>query len=421
VDLFERLPSPYGLVRSGVAPDHQGIKKVSKAFDRIAAHDRLRYFGNVTVGKDISAKELMEHYDQVLYAVGAASDRRLGIPGEDLQGSYAATAFVGWYNGHPDYRDQKFDLTAKRAVVVGLGNVAMDVTRILARDPKELAETDIADYALAALRESKIEEVVVLGRRGPAQSAFTPREIMDIGELPGVQLRIDGEPGTIRRDEALVGAVKKNVDYLAEVAALPHDTSAKRVVRLRFLCSPTAVVGDDGRMVALEVEHNELLEGADGRLRARGTGERQTIEAGLLFRSIGYRGIPIDGVPFDEESGTIPNSAGRVLSQAGGELIPGLYTVGWIKRGPSGLIGTNKSCAKETADLMLADARDQGDPSRSLPDKTAVERLLAQRGVRVVSIADWQRLDDVETTNGKKGGKVREKLTSVDAMLKALG
>lgn len=418
VDVFERLPTPYGLVRSGVAPDHQGIKKVTKAFDKVSEHERFRFFGNVQVGKDVQHEELLEHYDQVLYAVGSATDRRLGIEGEDLLGSHPATEFVGWYNGHPDFRRLEFDLSARRAVVVGLGNVAMDVTRILVRDPAELADTDIASYALAELQRSQVEEVVLLGRRGAKEAAFTPRELRDIAELPGVSVEIDGGLEAIGQSEGLSGVEQKNVELLRELASAPRR-EARRRVRLRFLCSPVSLSGQGGRVSEVKLEANELVEGPDGKTRARGTGRIETLQAGLVFRSIGYRGTAQLGVPFDHGSGTIPNAEGRVLQAPGGPVVPGVYAVGWIKRGPSGLIGTNKSDAKETADCMLVDAAQATSP-RSLPQQSALPELLLARKLRVVDLASWKLLDQLETERGKVPGKVREKFYEVAAMLEAL-
>jgi ferredoxin--NADP+ reductase len=418
VDLFERLPTPYGLVRSGVAPDHQSIKKVTKAFDKIAEHERFRFFGHVQVGKDIQHGELLEHYDQVLYAVGSATDRRLGIAGEDLVGSHPATAFVGWYNGHPDYRHLQFDLSAKRAIVVGLGNVAMDVTRILARDPEELAETDIASYALAALRKSQVEEVVLVGRRGAKEAAFTPRELKDIAELPGVTVQVDGGAHSVGSSDGLSGSAKQNVDFMLELSGAAAKP-ARRRVRLRFLCSPVELLGEGGHVRQVKVEANELVETPEGKTRARGTGRFETLEAGLVFRSIGYKGTALPGVPFDERAGTIPNREGRVLSSPGGQVVDNLYTVGWIKRGPSGLIGTNKSDAKETADCMLNDAL-RAETAKRLPKAGSVLELLSARKVRVVDLAAWKRLDALETARGTQLGKVREKFYDANDMLDAL-
>lgn len=415
VDMFERLPCPFGLVRSGVAPDHQSIKKVSKAFERIAAHERFRFFGNVEVGKDILHEDLMKNYHQVVYATGSPTDRRLNIDGEDLGGSHAATAFVGWYNGHPDFRNETFDLSCPRAIVVGLGNVAMDVARILMKDPKELEDSDMASYALDALKQSKLREVVLLGRRGAAQAAFTPREIMDIAELSGVELFIDG-PAIDPPTDDLTGDAKKNVEFLHEVSKRTPGETPRRV-RLKLLCSPVEIVGESGKMNAVRIEHNKLVD-SGGRLSARGTGEFETIEAGLIFRSIGYFGTPLASVPFDEKKGTIPNEKGQVTDGPGGPPVVGLYTVGWIKRGPSGLIGTNKSDAKDTTDTMLAKA--PGLAERELPPASTIDELLASRKVRPITIADWRVIDELELANGKKVGKVREKFYGSLEMLEAL-
>ena len=416
VDLFERLPSPHGLVRSGVAPDHQSIKKVTKAFDRIASHERLRYFGNVEVGSDIKHEELMQHYDQVVYTTGAPTDRQLAIPGEDLPGSHAATSFVGWYNGHPDFVDEEFDLSGNRAVVVGLGNVAMDVARILIQKPAGLADTDIADYAFAALERSQVREVVLLGRRGAAQAAFSPREIRDIDELEDVELSIDQPEETLALSAAnFSGDAQKNLEFLQEVARRPAQQAPRRV-RLRFLCSPVELLGGN-RVEAVKVEKNRLIERGEGRFSAEGTGQFETFGTHLVFRSIGYRGTALPGVPFDEEWGVVCNTKGRVTECRGGRVVPRLYTAGWIKRGPVGLIGTNKTDAKETVDQMLQDAAIQrpiGSPSSAVVD------LLLERGVQMVTIADWRVIDELELAQGKKLGKVRLKLCSPQAMLEAL-
>lgn len=416
VDLFERLPSPHGLVRSGVAPDHQSIKKVTKAFDRIATHERLRYFGNVEVGSDIKHEELMQQYDQVVYTTGAPTDRQLGVPGEHLPGSHAATSFVGWYNGHPDFVEESFDLSGHRAVVVGLGNVAMDVARILIQKPEGLASTDIADYAFAALEASQVREVVLLGRRGAAQAAFSPREIRDIDELDDVALSIDEPEETLALSPAdFSGDAQKNLEFLQEVARRPPRQASRRV-RLRFLCSPVELLGRD-RVEAVKLEKNRLVERSPGRFSAEGTGQFETLDTALVFRSIGYRGTALPGVPFDDEWGVVCNTKGRVTECRGGAVVPRLYTAGWIKRGPVGLIGTNKTDAKETVDQMLQDAASQrpiGAP------KQAVLELLMQRGVQVVTIADWQVIDELELAQGKKLGKVRAKLCSPKAMLEAL-
>ena len=413
VDLYERLPAPFGLVRYGVAPDHQTIKRVAGAFDRTAKQPGFRFRGHVEVGRDLAVEELRRAYHAVLLAYGASTDRRMGVPGEDLAGSHAATAFVAWYNSHPDHRDDRYDLSSERAVVVGLGNVALDVARILVRRTEELGATDISDSALAALRESRIREVVLLGRRGPAEAAFDQGELADIVALPGVEVVVEGD---VRFDvpEGAEAAVRKNVEYLATLPREP-SMSAERRVRLRFLASPVELLGEAGRVRALVLEDNELSE-SNGRVSARGTGQKHELATGFVVRSIGYQGLPLPGTPFDAKRAVVPNEAGRVLG-ADGAPAPGLYVTGWIKRGPSGLIGTNKACAKETTDLLLADLQSLPEPTLT-PE--AVDVLLAERGVKVVGYDAWRTIDAAELTRGATKGKVRDKFTTVSEMLGVL-
>ena len=342
VDMIERLPTPWGLVRSGVAPDHPKIKSVTRVYEKTAAHPRFRYFGNVTFGEHVSREDLLEHYHAVVYATGSPSDRPLGIPGEDLPGSHAATEFVGWYNGHPDHTQLEVDLlSAERAVVIGNGNVALDVARMLVLAPEELAPTDTADHALAVLAASQVREVVIVGRRGPAQAAFTNPELLELGELADADVIVDADE--LERALAVHDAdaeeditSRRNVEILREYATREPKGHRKRIV-LRFLVSPAALIADEqGRLGAVELIRNELVPGPAGGLRAQATDERETIPAGLAFRAIGYRGLPLPGVPFDERSAVIPNEGGRVLDAADGDPVPGEYVVGWIKRGPSG-------------------------------------------------------------------------------------
>lgn len=423
VDMFDRLPTPYGLVRGGVAPDHQKIKSVVLVYERIASAPEFRFFGNVRVGEGLSAAELARHYDQVVWAVGNESDRRLGVPGEDLAGSHSATAFVGWYNGHPDHRENSFDLSCERAAVIGVGNVAMDVTRILARDPAELAKTDIADYALEALRRSRVREVFLLGRRGPAQAAFSPAEIQEIGELSRADLVVD--PKELALDSASEAALapdpeaRRIVDYLREVARRGEGSRPNKV-RLRFCVSPAELLGEGGRVRALRLEGNALVPDGKGGVKARGTGRFETVPVGLVFRSVGYRGVPVPGVPFDEKSGRIPNDKGRVFG-SDGKPLPGHYVVGWAKRGPSGLIGTNRADSVATVAAMLEDAKAGAFPRAAEPDPEALPRLLRARGLRFVTFQDWKRLDALERERGAAQGKVREKFSRVPEMLAALG
>jgi ferredoxin/flavodoxin---NADP+ reductase len=416
IDFINRLPTPYGLVREGVAPDHQSIKAVTRVYEKLAAGEQVRYFGNVTFGKDLGHEELRRHYDQVVYAVGAQSDRRMGIPGEDLAGSLPATIFVGWYNGHPDYSDLQPDLSAERVLVVGNGNVAMDVTRILATAPDELATTDIADHALAALRESRVREVVMLGRRGPVQAAFTTPELKEFGELAGVDVIVD--PADLELDERSQAALAddkvatKNLELLRAYAAR-GATGAERRIVMRFLVSPVELIGAEGRVAAVKIERNRLVQSDDGSLRPRGTGEYETIPCGMVLRSVGYKGVALPGVPFNEASGTIPNVAGRVSSQRDGTIVPGEYVVGWAKRGPSGVIGTNKPDAVATVQAMIEDLAEL----QPAPEDGDIAELLRARGVEYVSYADWKLLDGHETQAGAAQGRPRVKVTAVDAML----
>jgi len=426
VDLFERLPTPWGLVRSGVAPDHPKIKSVTRVYEKTAAHPRFRYFGNVTFGEHVSREELLRHYHAVVYATGSPSDRPLGIPGEELPGSHAATEFVGWYNGHPDHTDLEVDLlTAERAVVIGNGNVAIDVARMLVLAPVELAPTDTADHALEVLAASRVKEVVVIGRRGPAQSAFTNPELLELGELADADVIVDEdelERGLAVEDPKAAedATARRNVEILREYARREPSGRPKRIV-LRFLLSPTALVaGESGHLGAVELVRNELVAGQDGALKAKATDEHETIQAGLLFRAIGYRGIALPSVPFDERSAVIPNEAGRVRDADSGELLPREYVVGWIKRGTSGDIGTNKKDAQETVDAIFADlAAGNGHPPHSPedPDPQSVEKLLRERQPQLVTYEGWEAIDRHERSLGEASGRPRVKLTNIDEML----
>lgn len=419
VDLFDRLPTPYGLVRFGVAPDHPKIKSVIKVYDKVAAKPGFRFFGGVRIGEDLTHQELAARYHAVIYTTGASHDRRLGIPGEDLPGSVAATDFVAWYNGHPDAKDLTFDLSVGRAVVIGNGNVAVDVARMLALTPEELKVTDTADHAIEALSSSEIEEIVVLGRRGLAQAAFTNPELRELGELQDADIVVDpaevvldeGSENWLNRDGA-DARERKNVEIATEYSTRTPAGKKRRVV-LRFLASPVKIVGED-RVEGIEIVKNELVADDDGWLSARPTSETETIECGLVLRSIGYRGQPLDGVPFDDQRATVNNLDGRVLDPETAEPIPGLYTAGWIKRGPSGIIGTNKKCANDTVAQLAAD-----HAAGTLPEPTEhgdVTDLLAERETRYVDYPGWQRIDQHETALGEPQGRPRVKLVDVDEM-----
>ncbi|MGH2865086.1 MAG: FAD-dependent oxidoreductase [Solirubrobacteraceae bacterium] len=438
VDIIERLPTPWGLVRSGVAPDHPKIKSVSRIYEKTAAQPRFRYFGNVTFGVHVSREDLLEHYHAIVYATGSPSDRPLGIPGEELPGSHAATEFVGWYNGHPDHTDLEVDLLcAERAVVIGNGNVALDVARMLVLARAELASTDTADHALQVLAASKVREVVILGRRGPAQAAFTNPELLELGELADADVIVD--PQELERALAVHDAnaqaeitSRRNVEILRDYASREPKGQRKRIV-LRFLLSPVAFHADEhGRLGSVELIRNELIASPSGGLRAQATAERETIAAGLAFRAIGYRGLPLPGVPFDERGAVIRNEGGRVIDGEGGAQVPGEYVVGWIKRGPSGVIGTNKKDAQETVDAMLADLSplisSNGSPTPAAhdavhlpgtPDARAVEALLRSRQPRLITYSGWEAIDRRERALGEADGRPRVKLTTIEELLRA--
>jgi ferredoxin--NADP+ reductase len=476
VDMLERLPTPHGLVRSGVAPDHPKIKTVTRVYEKTALHPRFRFFGNVELGRDVSVEELREHYHAIVYAVGAAADRPLGIPGESLRGSWAATDFVGWYNGHPDHRDVELDLKCERAVVIGNGNVALDVARMLTLDHDELAATDIADHALEALRESELREVIVVGRRGPAQAAFTNPELLELGEMRGVDVIVHSEElerALAVADPNMDPTRERNVKALREYArrsgareddapaenapggganaegtaagetpegsagggetsegkatgggdATPDEDAPRRRIVLRFLLSPVEILGEEDdedeppRVAAVRLAHNELLADAEGRLRAVATGEHETIDAKLVLRAVGYRGRALPGVPFDERNGVILNQHGRVRDEHG-RVRRGEYAVGWIKRGPTGVIGTNKKDAQETVNALLEDLA-QGNAllSPPRPDPKAIEELLRARRPQLVTYEGWLEIDRHERTRGEPQGRPRVKLTRIEEML----
>jgi ferredoxin--NADP+ reductase len=417
VDLFDRLPTPFGLVRAGVAPDHPKIKSVVRIYEKTAAKEGFRFFGGVELGRDLHRADLLERYHAVLYAIGAATDRRLGIPGEELAGSEAATTFVGWYNGHPDHPDRDFDLNCERVVVVGNGNVAIDCARMVALSAEELRTTDTADHAIDVLSSDAVREIVILGRRGPAQAAFTNPELLELGELERADVIVD--PADMELDPASQAWLdsdeadktsRENVRILREYAAREPAGKPKRIV-LRFLTSPVELLGD-GRVEKIVVERNRLEAREDGSLAARSTGHRETIDCGLVLRSIGYKGIAIPEVPFDERRGTIPNVAGRVVD--GEHHLTGEYVTGWIRRGPSGVIGTNKKDGQEAASSLRADA-EAGILNEPANDRDIAD-LLAERGVDAVSWEGWQRIDQHEQRLGSDSGRPRVKLTRYELL-----
>ncbi|BBY07675.1 FAD-dependent oxidoreductase [Mycobacterium noviomagense] len=416
VDMLEMLPTPWGLVRSGVAPDHPKIKSISKQFEKTAEDPRFRFFGNVVIGEHIQAAELAERYDAVIYAVGAQSDRALNIPGEHLPGSIAAVDFVGWYNAHPHFAQMAPDLSGARAVVIGNGNVALDVARILVSDPDELAQTDIADHALESLRPRGVEEVVIIGRRGPLQTAFTTLELRELGTLAalqGVDVVVDPADleGISDEDAAAVGKTcKQNIAVLRDYASRDHRPGHRRLV-FRFFTSPIEIKGE-GRVERIVLGRNELVTDDSGRVVAKDTGAREELPVQLVVRSVGYRGVPTPGLPFDERSGTIPNTNGRV------EGSRNEYVVGWIKRGPTGVIGTNKKDSQDTVDTLLADlaAAQLADFPEDHADKLA--DWLLSRQPKLITATHWQAIDQHERSAGEPHGRPRVKLSSLDELLR---
>ncbi len=434
IDLINRMPAPFGLVRDGVAADHQAIKSVSRIYDRILSRDRVRYFGNVALGRDLAIGELRGLYDQIVFAVGAQSDRRLGIPGEELRGSHGALHFVGWYNGHPDFCTQSFDLDCEEVVVIGNGNVALDVARILVHGRDRLASTDIADHALEALGRSRVRRVTVLGRRGPAQASFTNPELREFGALEGVravanaaELELDAASAAEvaaspvkTRNMATLGDYAKDENFLQDADS--GATGGERTVQFRFLVSPLELLGEEGRVTGVRVERNRLVAEEGGYIGAVGTGEQWVIPCGLVIRSVGYRGAPIPGVPFDERRGIVPNEGGRVVRKSG-EVVPGEYVVGWAKRGPSGVIGTNKADSAATVALMREDLEaGVRAGSHAEPGKAGdLVDLLRSRSVRWVDVEGWRRIDAHETGRGEVEGRPRVKLVTVEEMLQVAG
>ncbi|GAA5511716.1 NADPH-ferredoxin reductase FprA [Deinococcus carri] len=410
VDVFDRLPTPYGLVRYGVAPDHLTIKSVTKGFEKTLSDPRVRFLGNVEFGTDLTHEEARQHYDAVVYTVGASSDRRLGIPGEDLRGSMSATEFVAWYNGHPDAAARDMVLSATGVAVVGVGNVALDVSRILVKTTEELHSSDIAAHALGALEHSHVRDVWVLGRRGPLQAKFTTKELREFGELSGADPVVKPEEIAVSEaEEAQVSdnTVKKNLEVLRDFAGRTPEGKDRRI-HLRFLVSPVEIVDDgQGNVGGLKVEKNRL----DEQGNAVGTGEYETLPVQMVLRSVGYKGVSLPGVPFDERRGVIPNLEGRVEGRAGE------YTAGWIKRGPSGVIGTNRKDAVDTVAHLLTDAKAGTLPAAPQPTREAVDALLQGRGVDVYTFHDWQVLDTHELAQGQAQGRPRAKVVHKHEML----
>jgi ferredoxin--NADP+ reductase len=420
VDMFDRLPTPYGLVRGGVAPDHQSIKAVTRVYEKTAARPTFRFLGNVCLGRDVTVEELRRHYHQIVYAVGNEDDRRLGIPCEGIPRCTPATVFIGWYNGHPDYRQAKIDLSVSRVAVVGNGNVAIDAARILLRTPAELERTDVAAHALEALRHSRVREVFILGRRGPEHASFTPPELKEFGEMEDVDPIVAPEElaGCVIPETAGGSQQEKNLKILQSYAARQPGGRAKKLY-LRFRVSPVEIIADaDGKVAGLVLEKNRLEIQPDGTASARGTGETEVLEVGMVLPAIGFAAKRIDGIPYDEKAKVIANEDGRVIDPVSRAVIANEYVVGWARTGPQGLIGSHKGASAHVVEHMMADGA--GLDARELPDREAIDSLLRQRGVQIVSFNDWKRLDDVEVARGERRGAPRDKIVDVETMLEVL-
>lgn len=423
VDMFERLPVPFGLVRLGVAPDHQAVKRVVNVYNKIAAARGFRYFGNVELGRDMQIEDLERRYDQIVYAFGCSKSSKIGLPGEDLAGVHGAAEMVGWYNGHPDFRDERYKLDeVEHAVVIGNGNVAIDVARMLLQPPERLAPSDISDAALGELRRSSIREVSMLGRRGPAQAAYSAKELEEVDEVDDVELvvsRREARPDPISAawlEEKGSRGKQRSVRFLETCSERQPDEHSRKF-RCRFLLSPVAFLGKE-RVEAVRVEQMEIYEDNGGVLRSRSTGDTQDIPCQMVLLSVGYRGDPLPGVPYDERNGSVPNVDGRVQHERGGDVRAGHFAVGWSKRGPSGIIGTNMADSRATVMCMMEDRRNGRALSPSSDQDTA--EMLRERGVEVVSWADWLRLDAWEVAEGKRRGKLRQKLETVAEMMRVI-
>lgn len=407
VDVFDTMPVPYGLIRTGVAPDHQSIKGVSRRYEKVALSDNVRFVGNVTIGQDVSIEELQALYDAVVLATGAPQDRPLGIPGEDLGNVFGSAAFVGWYNGHPQFAGLNPDLSGRKAVVIGMGNVALDVARILAKTRAEFAGSDIVNHALDALEASRIERIVLLGRRGPHQIMMTPKELGELGELERAAPHVSAaDLPSPEEDAILEPGLRKSVAHLRAFSATPEHIRAEKpkAIEFAFMSAPKALIGS-GKVEAIEVEKTQLVHG-----RAEGTGETERLPADLVISCIGYRTSPIPGVPFDERAGRFANDEGRIL--------PGLYCVGWARRGPSGTIGTNRPDGYAIVDLIERDIATGQLGAARKQGRAGFDALARERSLEVVTFRDWKKIEEAEERAAREGAP-REKFVDVEAMIRA--
>lgn len=413
VDVFERLPTPWGLVRAGVAPDHPEKKGVTRVFELTACLPGFRLFGNVEIGRHLQPAQLHAWYDAVIYAYGASGSRPAGLPGESLPGCSAATDFVGWYNGHPDFADRRYDFSAERAIVVGNGNVSLDVARMLCLPNDELGRTDIADHALRALAGSRIREVVVIGRRSALHAAFNNPELSELGDLHGVDVVVAAEDLPTEEQMALARPdweTRRKIETLRQFSQRPRRHP--RSIHLRFLATPVEATGSD-RVSGLKLERNHLT-AAGGELTVTPGGEFETLSAGLVLFAIGFKGKPLADLPFDPKAGIVPNQDGRVMG------LTNTYVTGWIARGPSGIIGSNKRCAGQAVRALLDDVDARPKPFRELPNRHELARRIAASGAEIVDFGDWQEIDDCERDGGQRQGRPRLKMTGIDDMLRAV-
>ncbi len=425
IDMYDKLPTPFGLVRSGVAPDHQKIKTVTKVYDKIAANPKFKFFGLIEYGHHITLEDLKHHYHQVLFATGAQTDRRMNIPGEDLNRSHTATEFVAWYNGHPDFADLEFDLSGEKIAIIGMGNVAVDVARILCRSEEELSKTDIAGYAFEKLVNSNVKEVFMIGRRGPAQAAFTNPELKELGNLDIADCLILKEESqlddltTQYLSDNPERSIERKLEMISEYSN--HTKTKEKSLTIRFLLSPTEIIPDeDGNVKAIKLVKNALSKSDDGSLRPKATEENEILEVDMVFRSIGYRGIPLPEVPFKESWGIIPNIRGRVADEEENNTLTGLYVTGWIKRGPTGVIGTNKRDSGETVALMIEDIKNNNTFRPENPTSDKIETLIKERNPEYINYEDWLKIDSEEIARGEKVGRPRVKFTKIDDIKKHL-
>ena len=425
IDMYDKLPTPFGLVRSGVAPDHQKIKTVTKVYDKIAANPKFKFFGLIEYGHHITLEDLKHHYHQVLFATGAQTDRRMNIPGEDLNRSHTATEFVAWYNGHPDFADLEFDLSGEKIAIIGMGNVAVDVARILCRSEEELSKTDIAGYAFEKLVNSNIKEIYMIGRRGPAQAAFTNPELKELGNLEIADCLILKDESEVDELTAqhlidnLERSVEKKLEIISEFSN--HIKTKKKSLTIRFLLSPIELLSDDNDNVkAIKLVKNILSKSDDGSLRPKSTDQFEILDVDMVFRSIGYRGIPLPDVPFKESWGIIPNIRGRIADEEENNTLTGLYVTGWIKRGPTGVIGTNKRDSGETVALMIEDIKNNNTFRPENPTSDKIETLIKKRNPKYINYEDWLKIDSEEIARGEKVGRPRVKFTKIDDIKKYL-